>query len=297
MNGKGRWLAALLVSSVGVVAWALPRDRPSADELARCQASETVEGPAIELYRSSRLRADGAIEPGKRVLCSASAGAARVTLKARDALRLVPRGLRPDRLVVHLDPALPRAATPLTALETHRESASLFVRSSSEVTLESSAWLHEFAHLLARGKRPQTRTGRRVFAAIEEGVSDYYAAVINGSARLSGSKPARDLDRPPRVPPEYWVTLLAPSFDPHPFGWEFAAALWQIEKQPGPLIHDLLQGLSAQVTVGDPPAGAEPTPAGVSRVFVLRCPERSRQVIARALERAFGLHLELERID
>ena len=118
-------------------------------------------------------------------MCSESTEAARVTLAARAALALVPRELRPERVVVHLDPALPRGAPALGALETHVESASLFARSSSTSELEPSILLHEFAHLRARGARPQDRAGRRIFAAIEEGVADYYAAVITGSARLS----------------------------------------------------------------------------------------------------------------
>jgi hypothetical protein len=289
----GRWLIALAASSIAIAALALPRERPSAEELARCRATDT---PAIALHAGSRLRADGVLETGERVGCSESLEAARVIVSARAALELVPHHLRPERVTVHVDPALPPGSAPPGPLETHAESASLFARSAGAAGLGPSIWLHEFAHLRARGARPRGRIERRIYAAIEEGVADYYAAVFGGNARLSAAEGARDLERPPGVPAEYWVTLLAPVFDPHPFGWELGAALWKLDPEPGPLLPDLLEGLSARAEAIDPAAG-EPTPAKVAHSFVLRCPPRSRAAITRALARAFDLGAEFERTE
>jgi hypothetical protein len=294
MTPARRWLLALAASSIALAAWALPRERPSAAELVRCRATDGPRTAPIDLYSGSRLRSDGMLEAGKRVGCSESSRSARATVAAREALLLVPHHLRPQTVRVHLDPALPSGAVPIATLETHTESASLFARSSGAADLDPSVWLHEFAHLRARGTRPHGRIERRIYAAIEEGVADYYAAVIRGSPRLSGEDGARDLERPPRVPAEYWVTLLNPVFDPHPFGWELAAALWRIDSKPGPLLDDLVEGLSADSAANDLPGGADTTPADVARSFVMRCPARSRRTITQALARAFGVELESE---
>jgi hypothetical protein len=292
VTGPRRWgLLALAGSSIGVAAWALPGDRPTAAELARCSA---LDSPAIEVRSSSRLRADGRLEGGLPVSCGESARAACALLAAHDALALVPDRLRPARVTVHLEPALPPGSAPLGALEYHADSASLFARRADLAQIESSVWLHELGHLRARGARPRGRIERRIYAVIEEGAADYYAATIGGSARLRSPDGARDLDRPAGVPPEYWVTLLAPAFDPHPLGWELAAALWKIEKAPGPLLHDLIEGLSARVEPADLPEGTAATPAAVARSFAERCPARSRQAIAGALGSAFGVPLEPE---
>ena len=295
MKSRRRWtLLVLAGSSIGVAAWALPHDRPSAAELTRCRA---LDSSAVEVRMRSRLRADGVLESGKSVSCDQSAHAARVISAAHDALALVPDRLRPERVTVHLEPALPSGSAPLGSLEYHADSATLFARREDIAELDSSVWLHELGHLRARGTRPRSRIEQRIFAVIEEGAADYYAATIRGDARLSSPEGTRDLNRPPGVPPEFWVTLLAPAFDPHPLGWEFAAALWRIEENPGPLLHDLIEGLSAQVERADLPDGTAATPAAVARSFTLRCPARSRQVIAGALARAFGVPLEPERID
>jgi hypothetical protein len=292
MRPAGRWLVAVAASSIAIAAWALPRERPSADELARCRATNA---PAIELHAGSRLRADGVLETGERVGCNHSRTAARVIVSARAALELAPHHLRPERVAVHLDPALPPGSAPPGPLETHAESASLFAGRAGAADLGPSIWLHEFAHLRARGARPRGRIERRIYAAIEEGVADYYAAVFGGNARLSAAASTRDLERPPGIPAEYWVTLLAPVFDPHPFGWELGAALWKLEPRPGPLLEDLLAGLSARAEATDPTARAEATPATVAHSFTLRCPARSRPAIAKALAQAFGLEQDLER--
>jgi hypothetical protein len=293
MTLPGRWLVALAASSIAIAAWALPRERPSAEELARCRAADA---PAIELHTGSRLRADGVLETGARVGCDHSRTAARVIVSANAALQLAPHHLRPERVAVHIDPALPSASATPGPLETHEESASLFARSAGAANLDASIWLHEFAHLQARGARPRGRIERRIYGAIEEGVADYYAAVIGGDARLSAEQGGRDLERPSGVPAEYWVTLLAPVFDPHPFGWELGAALWKLEPKPGPLLEDLLAALSARTEATEPAAG-EPTPARVARSFVLRCPLRSRAAITGALVRAFDLGPEFERTE
>jgi hypothetical protein len=294
MTPAGRWLVALAASSIAIAAWALPRERPSAEELARCRATDA---PAIELHAGSRLRADGVLETGERVGCNHSRTAARVIFSARAALELAPRHLRPGRVPVHIDPALPSGSAPSGPLETHAESASLFARSAGAAALGPSIWLHEFAHLRARGPRPRGRIERRIYSAIEEGVADYYAAVIGGNARLSAAQGARDLERPPGVPAEYWVTLLAPVFDPHPFGWELGAALWKLEPKPGSLLDDLFEGLSARAGANELAASGETTPAKVAHSFTLRCPARSRPAITGALARAFGLGPEFERTE
>jgi hypothetical protein len=289
-----RWLLALAASSIALAASALPGERPSAADLARCRAGDEPSTARIEFYTGSRLRADGILETGRRAGCGESAAAARAIAGVREALLLVPNHLRPQTVRVHLDPALPSGAAPLALLETHVESASLFARSSGAADVDPSVWLHELAHLRARGTRPNGRIQRRIYAAIEEGVADYYAAVFRGDPRLSHAEGARDLERPPRVPAEYWVTLLDPVFDPHPFGWELAAALWRIDRKPGPLLEDLIEGLSAHSAAAKLPAEPVATPTNVARSFVTRCPARSRRAIAGALTRAFGVELETE---
>jgi hypothetical protein len=285
-------LAALL--PIALLAWVLPRSGPSAGERERCRAALSATGAAaaLELWVGSSLLADGTLAAGRRGACDESAPAARVLSAAHMAAARVPRELLPERIVVHLDPGLPAGAARLRALETHVDSRSVFVDGASPLLLEPSAWLHEFGHLVSQGARPRGRAERRIFAVIEEGVADYYAAAVGGAARVGSDRIERDLEHPPRIEPERWLDLLRSSFDPHPFGWALAGALWRSEREPGPLLADLIAGLSRPTPLAAAVrADSEVAPAQVLRAFALRCPERSRAAIAAAIERAFELEI------
>jgi hypothetical protein len=246
--------------------------RGSADADSICQE---VAFP-LAVYAGSRLRSDGGIDLGERVACSSVpslfAGLGR-------ALERAPEHLRPLRVTLHLRPELPRDAPPVSGVEVHRPSGSLLLGNEAEVPTPS-IWLHELAHLRMSGTRPRGALAARLFRALEEGVADYYAALLSGSSRIGAAAEERDLAHPPVLGASHWAKLAVPrAFDDHDFGWNLASRLFREAPRDLALLQDLVTALA----VNDPwPATAE-TPQASLAEFVRRCPPRSRDAIQRLL--------------
>lgn len=146
------------------------------------------------------------------------------------------------------------------------------------VDSERSVWLHEIAHLVLAGARPKSTAARRLESAIEEGIADYYAAALTASPKLGDSRSGlRDLEKPPKLVPESWAELAFSGFDPHRFGWAFAAELWRAEPAAGPLLTDLIAVLSSAAL------GRAESPRELILVLTDTCPDRSRAALVLAI--------------
>jgi len=237
---------------------------------------------AIAAHARSRV-VGTRIEAGPLVACESNPRPYRAAVSA---LSRAPAALRPARVVLHLLPELEPAAPALRGVETHRASGELLVGSqpgdelsASELTL----WLHELAHVRARGARPSSPVPARLVGALEEGVADYFAAAVAGSSRVGVSGvELRDLELPPALRASEWAALAVPgAFDAHRFGWVLAAGLYRNEPRAGALLEDTLSTLARSDAW---PANAT-TPRGAVAELLRRCPERSRNAFDQALLR------------
>lgn len=227
----------------------------------------SLRSPAVEVQVGSTLHADGAITGGSTVTCEALAPATAHFVDASTVLASIPPALRPARVRVHHEPALPIGARPLAQPEFHRPSGALLVAAARA---PDAIWLHELAHVRMAGARPSGQVARRVLDALEEGVADYYAATIGNSPVLA----SRRLDRPPRIFADDWAGLALPSFDPHRLGWSFAASLWAVEPRAGAVLEDLLACMSRTTE-----SAADLRASAVLAAWLAFCPERSRAAI------------------
>jgi hypothetical protein len=246
-----------------------------------CAAARSFE---VAAHAGSRVTGDR-IAPGAAVTCERALAAHRPVVLA---LQRTPATLRPARVLLHLDPRLEAGAPPLRGLEVQRETAALLIESAALPGLASrdgseSLWLHELAHVRAAGARPRAELARRLFAALEEGIADYSAAVVAGSPRVGAEGlELRDLSAPPALRASEWAMLALPSaFEPHRFGWTLAAELYRTEARPGALLEDVLDALAAR----EPWPEAANTPGAALDELVGRCRERSRAAFAGALAR------------
>jgi hypothetical protein len=168
------------------------------------------------------------------------------------------------------------------------ETRTLFV-SVDQLDAHPTVWLHELGHLASAGPRPEDPAARRVLVALEEGVADYYAAILADSPHVGDSHTVmRDLNQPPRVTAEAWAALALPGFDPHPFGWALAAALWRAEPNVGGLLVDLVHALR----VGE--LRQVRGPRKLLDAVVHACPPRSRQTLDQILSAWLPSELRLE---
>jgi hypothetical protein len=142
--------------------------------------------------------------------------------------------------------------------------------------------LHELAHLAAHGSRPRARAARRLAAAIDEGVADYFAAALTGSPRIGPPDGrVRDLSELPPFSDAEWALLALDAFEPHRFGHRLAALLWQAEPFAGALLEDFVTCLASSAL-----DGAE-TPGALLGALERSCPARSQPRIA-ALLRSYA---------
>jgi hypothetical protein len=256
---------ALLVGScaLGAVlaAHASSPERPSPAQIQRCaeRGSGTLTSHRLELRTPSGIPR-----------CDEDRVATGAFVVADRLLESLPATLRPGHVVLELQPvgrrfeAVPRR--------------SLLIVSERFADAPAGAWLHEIAHLSAHGPRPRTPAARRLAAAIDEGVADYFAAALTHSPLVGrGLAEERDLTRPPPLPEAAWAGLALDDFDPHRFGWKLAALLWQAEPAAGPLLEDCVLCLS-----GGALAGSE-SPAAVLGALSRSCPARSRELLTATL--------------
>lgn len=236
-------------------------DRPTAAESEACRArgAGKLASPRLELRaRAGVLR------------CDEDGPATRAFVGADRLIASLPPALRPGLVLVELRPSGSK-------LEAVPERSSLII-SERYAAADPGTWLHEIAHLSAHGPRPRSLAARRVAAAIDEGVADYFAAALSRSPQVgSGVGEERDLRRPPPLRAEAWAMLALADFDPHRFGWALAALLWKAEPHAGALLEDCVRCLS-----GGALANAE-SPAAVLSALSRTCPERSRERLAVAL--------------
>jgi len=182
---------------------------------------------------------------------------------------------------VHLDPST--GADPrITSVETHMPSASLLVASPAAGDLDASMWLHELAHVAAAGPRPKGPIASRLLSAVDEAVADYGAAAVGRRTALGPVEGAerRDLANVQALSPEAFQALALPggAFEAHRLGLPLAAALYQREPVPGPLLEDLISALSAPA-----PWPATPGAEAAASALIERTPARSRRAVAGAI--------------
>jgi hypothetical protein len=185
--------------------------------------------------------------------------------EARAALAGVPQPFHPQSLVVEI---LPRGEVQRAAVDASRG----VILVEQGLRLDRSVWLHEIAHLRLRGARPEGLLGRRIHRAIEEGVADYFAAVLGRSPALS----ARDLRSAPPPSAAVWGKYLTPRIDAdaHELGWQLGGLLWTRAPHSSELLQDLVTTLS-----GTAPYRAADRPADILREVIQRCPVRSRALL------------------
>jgi hypothetical protein len=251
------------------------RSAPSGEAVDAC--SELAGGD----LESDRVRVS---EEGRLPRCGDDAFLTRAFLDVHRALDAIPLELgRPKHVDVRIEERL-------DGISYDTEKGAILVHPGASDELVHSVWLHEIAHVIVRGGRPERDPGRRVMAAVEEGVADWMAASLSESpelgrvhagraARGSGARKTGDAVRDLRFPPPRsttdWAMLALPGIekDVHELGWQLAALLFRAEPAPGPLLSDVVRALSDPAAF----AGRSDTPGGALEAFVLRCPQRSRQ--------------------
>jgi hypothetical protein len=199
-----------------------------------------------------------------------------VAASAAQALARVPASLRPDRLVLELEPRLSGGEPKVEGVEYHRSGALLIGAGSESVGLEQ--WLHEIAHVRLAGTRPSGKLARRLIDAVEEGVADYFAASVANTPLLGEAPRQRNLREPPAIGASEWASLAFDGFDTHRMGWVLAAELYRLDPSAGELLEDSVACLdheSALQSVDDSPAAA-------ISALLSACPERSRARLSRA---------------
>lgn len=232
--------------------------------------------PGLSVREGSRLLADGRLEAGK--VARVGAMAARAAERAGDALSTIPSELRPVVVTLDVTPSYAAGAPRVSLLEYVRGSRSIVV---GDAGLEASraVWLHELAHVRAAGSRPNGPLGLRLLGAIDEGVADYFAAVISGDPVLGHGPAQRDLRDPPRVTASEWASLAFAGFDTHRLGWGLAAHLYAEDARGGSLLRDAIACLDGEGAL----AQAPDSPAAVVAAFLSECPAAGRARLAKIL--------------
>ena len=224
----------------------------------------------LSVRQGSTLRANGELQPGTelpRARASENAAAQRVS----GLLPKIPSQFAPTQLTLELDPTLAAGVPPLRFAECHTGSGSLLVGADAQ-RLPDGVWLHELGHVRLHGARPNALLARRVLEALEEGVADYYAAVVGGTPVLGTDEQRRDLRQPSPAGASEWASLAFPGFDPHHLGWALAATLYAAEPSPGELLREAVACLD-----GDSALRAAELPGPAIEALLAACPEPGKQ--------------------
>lgn len=254
----------------GVILFSAASD-PNEGHRAHC-----LRAPTLTIYQGSVVTADHQLRPGSKAECM-EAGLAPLLF----ALELLPAKTRPERVLVHTNLKFAAGAPPLTGVVYHRPSKAFLVGTGQTSFLSETIWLHELAHAAMHGARPEGRLGGALIGAFEEGVADYFAAALSGSARVgsTGGGELRDLSQPGSTPASEWAALAVPgAFSTHRFGKSLGAALFQLHPTPGTLLLDLIACLKSEQ-----PWLSSDLPNAVLREFVGRCAVRSRSALESVL--------------
>jgi hypothetical protein len=234
----------------------------------------------LQVYRGSSLQGDD-VELGEIPRCAASSKATRVYLLAHRVLQDVPADLRPAHVVIHVGPKLEAAAPPIHVAEVHRATKSILINADDVAKLDSSTLLHELAHLQMAAIHPAPGIASRLVASLEEGIADYYAATIGGSAVLGTGPAARNLNQRPVWLRGGWTKLGQPRepWSAQQQGWDLGALLWQHEKRPGPLLRDLISCMKeARIETGE-------SVEDIVSAWLGTCPSRSQSLIDEFMHR------------
>jgi hypothetical protein len=187
--------------------------------------------------------------------------------------------LRPERLLLELEPQVDSGVAAFQGVEYHRDSSSLLVGSAG-LDAAAELWLHEAAHVRMAGARPQGAVARRLIGAVEAGFADYFAATVAGQPKLGAPPRQRDLQAPPRIGEREWSSLAFDGFDQEHMGWALAARLYELDPAGGSLLRDVVACLDGDSEL----AFADDTPAAAIAALLGACPEQGRPRLARVLQ-------------
>jgi hypothetical protein len=231
--------------------------------------------PQVIVYVDSSLTGRATLRSGQIAVRGDGDEVDRILTDAARVYSSIPSRLRPDRVEIHLRPRSPEGVPPVKGIEFHRSSRSILV---GRTTVDRTAWLHEMAHVRMGAPQHPGRFQRRIFAALEEGIADYFSSSIADTALLGG---IRNLDHPPRWTAGDWESAAIErlSFDPQKLGWVLAARLRELERRPGPLLEDLITCMSRSTE-----ASADETLSASIDAWLRGCPERSRDRIRTVLQ-------------
>jgi hypothetical protein len=250
---------------------------PSSDARLAHTAACLRAAPVVTIYQGSTVTPRDELRPGTPVTCVERPELAPLL----HALALVPAAMRPKRVVVHTDLRSTPGARPLDGVAYHRPSRTFLLGHGRASLLDETIWLHELAHAALDGARPGGPVARRLLGALEEGVADYFAAALSGSAQVGSARAGeiRDLSLAWRAPAWDWAALAVPgAFSPHRFGKSLAAALFRLQPTPGALLEDLVVCLH-----GRQPWRASDAPQALLLELIQRCPVRSQQAVRSVL--------------
>lgn len=237
-------------------------------------------GDVLVEFRVESLWKGGRLQRGRVARCSEVPRIAPVARTVQDAVAAIPLELRPQRITVHYAPNATGVA-PVQDVSVDRDTGDVLLSKEARGAFEVSIWLHELAHARARPRYSgHNALEKRVLSAIEEGVADYFAAVLSGSPSIGTAGRRRRLDGPLTGRAETWLTVVWRDFDPHVLGGELAAILWRLAPRAGPLLNDTLLCLADFEASGE---FAAPWPM-LSKLSST-CPSRSRPLLVRAFER------------
>lgn len=242
----------------------------------RDRATRVPAHAGLEVREGSQLLADGRLRPGRRAT-SGEVGS-EAAERARLALSVVPSELRPALVQIDVVPSYAGGVAPVGTLEFQQDSRSIVVGAGG-LQASRSEWLHEIAHVRLAGSRPRGPLARRLVAALEEGVADYFAAAVARDPVLGRGPEPRDLRHPPRVAASEWASLAVAGFDTQRAGWALAARLYERDPEGGSLLRDAVACLDGESALGS----AAESPAAVIDAFLGACPVQGRARLARVL--------------
>lgn len=184
---------------------------------------------------------------------SEEAGASLASLD--EALRTLPPDQRPSSLTVHLDDSAVGADREPHVAPTSR---AIVFAPSSRAARDPSIWLHEVAHVHARGTPAlYTTTIARLRRAIEEGMADFFAASVRHDPLVGAAdgREVRDVRIAAPLALSDWAILPFSSapFDAHRFGGALAALAFDAHAYDVDLARAALDALARSPAPGSEP--------------------------------------------